>query len=455
MYIYEIFPDDPIGFECTKKELPKNVPLHRIFRDWRSLWALTSLYEEKMPRLYFRLGGDVVFSLDKLRPEEVKTCEEDHCWSSVRLWNHCSWTNDAFSRLRHSSIKVFFRPKDGTDRLFRFTVGQPPANHGTKWDRTRRSIYNKAGFNVKAVLSSFLKLLLRSKDDFATLVFVGDTVCSGEDAIPISIPGLTAYRRRFQFPNLPIKNILERSDKVEFIGLDFDEGSCRSFKKLPANVRELKFHSCVFADGGRRLLDALQSPNHVESFELDQCPICPKVVRSLNSHLLKFRSLSLGMHYQFDEDGYILTQKLCHGKHVKDVTIIWRFRDGMAMTKELSDSLKILFRHQQAVRKLSIFRIGSNYVGKLKSEKYFGKSFLEGTSLGVMSKIDYFAVKGKHFRTDYFNHELQKQRLEAFKASYSRHAMLSKAIDADATIAGLDKKTFSILVDNADVLCKS
>ncbi|KAG7341335.1 hypothetical protein IV203_023286 [Nitzschia inconspicua] len=454
MYIYEISPNDPIGFECTKMELPKNVPLHRIFRDWRTLLDLTSLYEEKMPRIYFRLGGDVVFSLDKLRPEEVKTCEEDHCWSSVRLWNHCSWTNDAFSRHRHSFIKVFFRPKDGTDRLFRFTVGQPPANHGTKWDRTRRSIYNKAGFNVKAVLSSFLKLLLRSKDDFATLVFVGDTVLGKGDEIPISIPGRTVYRRRFQFPNLPIKNILERSDKVEFIGLDFDEGSCRSFKKLPANVRELKFHSCVFADGGRRLLDALQSPNHVESFELDQCPICPKVVRSLNSHLLKFRSLSLGMHYQFDEDGYILTQKLCHGKHVKDVTIIWRFRDGMAMTKELSDSLKFLFRHQQAVRKLSIFRIGSNYVGKLKSEKYFGKSFLEGTSLGVMSKID-FAFKGKHFRTDYFNHELQKQRLEAFKASYSRHAMLSKAIDADATIAGLDKKTFSILVDNADVLCKS
>ncbi|KAG7338239.1 hypothetical protein IV203_014805 [Nitzschia inconspicua] len=449
MYIdYQTFTHDPRSLECTNVELPKNVPLHRIFHDWRSLLDLTSLYEEKKPRLYFRLGGDVVFSLDKLRPEEVKTCEEDHCWSSVRYWNHCS-----FLRLRDSFIMFFFRPKDGTDRLFRFTVGQPPANHGTIWDRTRRSIYNQAGFNVKAVLSSFLKLLLRSKDDFATLVFVGDTNYS--DEIPISYPGYAVHRRRFQFPNLPIKNILERSDTVEFIGLDFDERSCRSFKKLPANVRELKLHSCVFADGGRRLLDALQSPNHVESFELDQCPICPKVVHSLNSHLLKFRSLSLGMHYQLDENGFILTQKLCHGKHVKDVTIICRFRDGRAMTKVLSDSLKILFRHQQAVRKLSFVRIGSDVVGKRNSEQYYGKSFLEGTSLGVMSKIDYFAVKGKHCRTDYFNHELQKQRLEAFKASYSRHAMLSKAIDADATIAGLDKKTFSILVDNADVLCKS
>ncbi|KAG7341366.1 hypothetical protein IV203_023317 [Nitzschia inconspicua] len=443
---------------CCMRELPKYIALHRMFRDWRSLMEMISLYEEQYPKLYFRLGGDVVFALDKLHPEEVKTCEEDHTWCSVKSWADCSFNDDSLILLKQSVNMIFFRPKDGTDQLYRFTVGKTSVDYGGKWDRIRRSMNEKAGFNVRGVISSFLKLLLRSKDDFATLVFVEQTGCSMEAyMLSQSTPGFSRAmefrRRRFQFPNLPIKDILQRTDTVEFIGLDFDDRSCRSFQKLPTNVRELKFHSCIFEDGGRTLLDALQSPNHVENFELDQCPICPKVVCSLNSHRLNFQSLSLGIHYQLDENGSILLKKLCQGKQLRNVTIICRYRDLRTISKPQSDSLKEIFRHQQTLRKLSFVNIG-HYEMAWHSEQFSPKSFLDGSSMEVLFKIQsgYLRVD----RSQYFiNEELQRMRLKALNKSCLRYALLCEAIDADATNAGNYKKTFSILLDNADVLCRS
>ncbi|KAG7358237.1 hypothetical protein IV203_014824 [Nitzschia inconspicua] len=444
---------------CYMRELPKFIALHRMFRDWRSLMEVISLYEEQYPKLYFRLGGDVVFALDKLHPEEVKTCEEDHTWCSVKSWGVCYFNRDSFILLKKSVSMIFFRPKDGTDQLYRFTVGKTCLDYGNKWNRIRRSVYKNAGFNVRGVISSFLKLLLKSKDDFATLVFVEQTGCTDLGDVPSrSTPGFSRAmefgRRRFQFPNLPIKDILRRTDTVEFIGLDFDERSCRSFKELPTNIRELKFHSCIFEDGGRTLLDALQSPNHVQNFEIDQCPICPKVVCSLNSHRLDIQSLALGIHYQLNENGSILLKKLCQGKQLRNVTIICREKDLRTISKSQSDSLKEIFRHQQTLRKLSFVNIEHYEDDVWHSEQFSPKSFLDGSSMEVLFKIKsgFYGVD----RSQYFNNEeLQRMRLEALNKSCLRHALLCKAIDADATIAGNYKKTFSILQDNADVLCQS
>ncbi|KAG7358231.1 hypothetical protein IV203_014818 [Nitzschia inconspicua] len=442
---------------CYMRELPKIIALHRMFRDWRSLMEMISLYEEQYPKFYFRLGGDVVFALDKLHPEEIKTCETDHTWCSVTSWGVCYFNRDSLILLEKSVNMIFFRPKDGTDQLYRFTVGKPCLKYGGKWDRIRRSMNEKAGFHVRGVISSFLKLLLKSKDDFATLVFVEQKGWTESGGVPSrSTPGFSRAmefeRRRFQFPNLPIKDILQRTDTVEFIGLDFDERSCRSFKELPTNIRELKFHSCIFEDGGRTLLDALQSPNHVENFELDQCPICPKIVCSLNSHGLNFQSLALGIHYQLDENGSILLRKLCQGKQLRNITIICRDRDLRTISKPQSASLKEIFRHQQTLRKLSFVKIGDYGDDVWHSEQFSPKSFLDGSSMEVLFEIKsgFYGVD----RSQYFNNEeLQGMRLEALNKSCLCHALLCKAIDADATIAGNYRKTFSILQDNADVLC--
>ncbi|KAG7358265.1 hypothetical protein IV203_014852 [Nitzschia inconspicua] len=364
---------------CYMRELPKIFALHQMFRDWRSFMEVISLYEEQYPKFYFRLGGDVVFALDKLHPEEVKTCEKDHTWCSVTSWGVCYFNRDSLILLKKSVNMIFFRPKDGTDQLYRFTVGKRCLKYGGKWDRIRRSVYEKAGFNVRGVISSFLKLLLKSKDDFATLVFVEQKGWTESGGVPSrSTPGFSRAmefgRRRFQFPNLPIKDILQRTDTVEFIGLDFDERSCRSFKELPTNIRELKFHSCIFEDGGRTLLDALQSPNHVENFELDQCPICPKVVCSLNSHRLDIQSLAL---------------------------------DLRTISKSQSDSLKEIFRHQQTLRKLSFVNIEHYGDDVWHSEQFSPKSFLDGSSMEVLFEIKsgFYGVD----RSQYFiNEELQE-----------------------------------------------
>ena len=72
--------------------------------------------------------------------------------------------------------------------------------------------------------------------------------------------------------------ILTRVDVIEFVGLDFDESGCHAFEVLPPTLKELKLHSCTFADGGHGLFCGLQSDNYLENFEMELSPINPEAI---------------------------------------------------------------------------------------------------------------------------------------------------------------------------------
>jgi hypothetical protein len=146
--------------------LQTTVPLHHQFDDWRSLLEFRNRCADRYGLVYFVVKG-VIFGLDELTDDEAKSCEEDCQWCGD--YNFNCFGRD-FACLRNV---VIFRPRDGTGRLFRFTVGQRWYERLTRWDRFKRAVSRKRKcafkFTMENVMLSFLQLMIQSQDDFSTM----------------------------------------------------------------------------------------------------------------------------------------------------------------------------------------------------------------------------------------------------------------------------------------------
>jgi hypothetical protein len=253
-----------------------------------------------------------------------------------------------------------------------------------------------------------------------------------------------------------MEQILERVDTAEFIGIDFNELACQSFDTIPANIKELKFHSCTFADGGEKLFHALPSSNQLQNFEIELCPVDPEVIGSVTSNALPLKSLAIGLHYLFDENHCTWAKNICAGKDLGTVSLIGRENcfEGVTIDKWLA--ILDTFQQRPPLPKLNLIMDDSAEFPEdlvWKIEPFYPQEFLDGSSVEILNVLLPWSSDGWRYKFDqYYNVGTQMQRLVALKTSSYRHALLSQVIHADAKIAGLNNMTFSILKDNPDIL---
>jgi hypothetical protein len=413
--------------------LPGTQALDDRFDDWVALLEFRDAQAKALnaESIQFKIGDRYVcFSLDTILKAEKKD-------SLLQLrWKFPNFTTLFF---HHGSevMKnvVFFRPKGGPykDDVFRFTVGQDPIQGAT---------------NVFApVLLQFIRLLLSGPCDFSEISYYARPELfsnPGMNNIWIRRTGLPC-----SFPQLPLVELLPRSDTHEFIRVSFDPQSCEALGNLTSPVDTLSFTCCKFFDRGKWIDQGIWG-GKLSSLELHRCPetAVDAFLPNCCAKTMSLKSLAVDLDQLLGDSSGPALRHICGIDGLAYLHIICRRTLMKSMSR---NEWKVLFENTiESHPSLKTLEFTGYGLDKAKSPLF--KTTLEMVQSGrnpVLERViwDY----NGHERTEQINKVLHDQHiLKEVRESQFRQALLPKAI-----LKGTDRShknfVYSLLREHADI----